>query len=64
MNRLGARELNKFRNKKVGFVFQFYHLLDELNVLENVYLPVMAGKSMFGLVFMQKMGEKPCQRAS
>jgi ABC-type lipoprotein export system ATPase subunit len=25
----------------VGFVFQFYHLLDELNVLENVILPAM-----------------------
>ena len=48
LNRFSARELNKFRNKKVGFVFQFYHLLDELNVLENVYLPVMAGKSILG----------------
>ena len=48
LNQLGANALNKFRNKKVGFVFQFYHLLDELNVLENVYLPVMAGKSILG----------------
>ena len=42
------RELNKFRNKMVGFVFQFYHLLDELNVLENVFLPAMASKSILG----------------
>ncbi len=41
-------KLNKFRNKKVGFVFQFYHLLDELNVLENVFLPAMAGSSVIG----------------
>ena len=43
-----AAELNKFRNKMVGFVFQFYHLLDELNVLENVFLPAMASKSVIG----------------
>jgi lipoprotein-releasing system ATP-binding protein len=48
LSRMGERELNKFRNKMVGFVFQFYHLLDELNVLENVFLPAMASKSVFG----------------
>ena len=32
----------------VGFVFQFYHLLDELSVLENVFLPAMASKSVLG----------------
>ncbi len=41
-------ELNRFRNKTVGFVFQFYHLLDELNVLENVFLPAMVSKSVLG----------------
>ena len=41
-------ESNRFRNKMVGFVFQFYHLLDELNVLENVFLPAMAGKGVIG----------------
>jgi len=48
LSRMGSRELNKFRNKMVGFVFQFYHLLDELSVLENVYLPAMAGGSIMG----------------
>ena len=48
LNRHSSAELNRFRNKMVGFVFQFYHLLDELNVLENVFLPVMAGKSVVG----------------
>jgi ABC-type lipoprotein export system ATPase subunit len=43
-----ARELNRFRNKMVGFIFQFYHLLDELNTLENVFLPTMASKSVLG----------------
>ena len=48
LNRFKASELNKFRNKRVGFVFQFYHLLDELNVLENVFLPAMTSKSIVG----------------
>jgi len=48
LSRATYRELNRFRNKMVGFVFQFYHLLDELSVLENVFLPAMAGKSVVG----------------
>jgi ABC-type lipoprotein export system ATPase subunit len=44
----GPLVLNEFRNRKVGFVFQFYHLLDELDVLENVFLPVMTSKSVLG----------------
>jgi ABC-type lipoprotein export system ATPase subunit len=38
---MSGREMNRYRNKTVGFVFQFYHLLDELSVLENVILPAM-----------------------
>jgi lipoprotein-releasing system ATP-binding protein len=43
-----SRRLNRFRNKEIGFVFQFYHLLDELNVEENVFIPAMASRSLFG----------------
>ena len=51
-------ELNKFRNKMVGFIFQFYHLLDELNVLENVFLPAMASKSILGWLMSKKKVKK------
>jgi ABC-type lipoprotein export system ATPase subunit len=36
---LSENERAMFRNRKIGFVFQFYHLLAELNTLENVLLP-------------------------
>ena len=48
LSRLSVGELNRFRNKMVGFVFQFYHLLDELSVLENVFLPAMVSKGVAG----------------
>ena len=43
----GARLRNRLRNQAFGFVFQFYHLLPELNVLENVLIPAMVGSSIF-----------------
>jgi ABC-type lipoprotein export system ATPase subunit len=52
------RELNRFRNKTVGFVFQFYHLLDELTVLENVFLPAMASRSVFGWLAYRRVARK------
>jgi len=36
---LSDNERATFRNRKIGFVFQFYHLLPELNAFENVLLP-------------------------
>ncbi|HBQ20879.1 MAG: ABC transporter ATP-binding protein [Deltaproteobacteria bacterium GWA2_38_16] len=34
-------ELSLFRNKKVGFIFQFHHLLPEFNAVENVMMPAL-----------------------
>lgn len=40
---LGDRAIGRLRNKNIGFVFQFYHLLGEFTVLENVLMPVLIG---------------------
>ncbi|MFD2563780.1 ABC transporter ATP-binding protein [Aquimarina rubra] len=38
---LTSAELTDFRNKHIGFVYQFHYLLPEFNVLQNVMLPAM-----------------------
>jgi ABC-type lipoprotein export system ATPase subunit len=54
LNRVGSGQLNRVRNEKIGFVFQFYHLLDELNVLENVFLPAMVSRSVAGWLLSRR----------
>jgi lipoprotein-releasing system ATP-binding protein len=44
---LGKRVQDRMRSRDIGFVFQFYHLLGELNVLENVMLPMMVESSVW-----------------
>ena len=44
MDGMKDRELAAFRNRKLGFVFQSFHLINSLNVLDNVELPLLYRK--------------------
>jgi lipoprotein-releasing system ATP-binding protein len=42
--KFSERELTNFRNRRIGFIFQAYYLLPELNALENVCMPARIGR--------------------
>lgn len=45
VNSLRDKQLSQFRNKNIGFVFQFHHLLPEFTAIENICVPAfIAGK--------------------
>lgn len=43
VNKLNDTQLAAFRNQKIGFVFQFHHLLPEFTALENICIPAYIG---------------------
>ncbi len=47
VNRLKDKELAEFRNRNIGFVFQFHQLLPEFTALENVIIPLLISKVKF-----------------
>ena len=45
VTKLSEKELAKFRNKNIGFIFQFHQLLPEFSALENVCIPAFINKT-------------------
>ena len=41
LTKFGGKQLAKFRNEKLGFIFQSFHLIPDLNVIDNVELPLL-----------------------
>jgi len=48
IDRLPIRKRDRFRNRQIGMIFQFYHLLPELTTLENVMVPRMIERGVWG----------------
>ena len=45
ITRMSEKEISAFRNKHIGFVFQFHQLLPEFTALENITIPMLIGGS-------------------
>ncbi|HEY0896337.1 MAG TPA: ATP-binding cassette domain-containing protein, partial [Sphingobacteriaceae bacterium] len=41
LNNMSDKQLAKFRNQKIGFIFQSFHLINDLKVIDNVELPLL-----------------------
>ncbi|MEE9602958.1 MAG: ABC transporter ATP-binding protein [Thermoguttaceae bacterium] len=48
IDNLPGRQRDRLRNRQLGMIFQFYHLLPELSTLENVLAPLMIGQGTLG----------------
>ena len=62
VNALSNKHLSDFRNRKIGFIFQFHHLLVEFDALENVCIPALiagetrANAEKKAMVLLERLG--------
>lgn len=67
INSLSSKHLSAFRNLKIGFIFQFHHLLAEFNALENVCIPAFIAGTPRNMaekkasILLEKLGLKDRQ---
>ena len=60
LNKLNPKDLAKARNEKLGFIFQFHHLLAEFTALENVMIPLeLSGRRRQARRLAAEFGEGP-----
>lgn len=57
ISQLNQKELANFRNKKIGFIFQFHYLISEFTVLENILMPYFIFKNKIDINIKRKAQE-------
>ena len=50
INNMNNNQLSRIRNQKIGFIHQFFHLIPELSVLENVILPGLINRNKLSII--------------
>ena len=54
---MGDKAMSEFRNRNLGFVFQSFHLINSLNVMDNVELPLIYRKDLGGINVRDRVRE-------